>query len=1110
MITFWGLARFARLSVVAVLRTALCVASLCVFEALAASAQGNGFARDAAVEARSPTAWAIPLAGGAIRVLVVGPPGVEREAAEIAARVEVKMSLWDVTGAGDAEAGAASWPEIDADVALVTKAGWEAIGEAGAEWIGRAFGAGVGLMFAGFDPADAEFLGEASTDTPAYLARGGEGGENAPIVRVYESDASRAVSIVYGRPSASLHLLPEPLDVADGSLINAETHYALLSRVLRWAPRREPAVYITSIEPVRQTGADPEEVPPFLPPEYAESLTRTPAMGPIAPFELTLNAPADRAYSLRVQARYPRSDTRWWMEPDKPIAKGIGRSTLFLPTGQGQPNLDIWLGERKGVADSFTARVELAGWPRISDFRCLRKIAAPNDSIPLAIGIETDPQSPGVVTVFLKATDGWGRVIAEHAVRMAPGVGETTGYLNIADALSPFLRVEAFAVPGAHENLNPAIAANASHAVDYVIVSLPSRDAFVMAVETTPTLSYLDQDRLRALEGIGFSAVMSENSEAAPFASAAADFGWALRAAEIERTASGLPLGLSVLGTARESGMEATLERVAPVAAGSVVIGEDAPLADAWGEEDEALLPDFAQFLEQRYLDIGELNGRWKTGWPSWREAADALAEYDEGEQAWAARLERRLFLESLEREIIEHGSGAARQRLPRIPAGLLARESRHDWGALLEHGQLAAVSSSAWDLAAPKRYGVREALPLALVGTDDDLGVSVWKAMLNGYGGVVVDQPFNESGAAAILDAYGAPASRASLARGALAAASLGAGTLFRLSTPVAPKVAILCGHVNAEVGAARGLADWGPALRSALEQLHVPFGFAAAADHLDAYDVLVLSSVYALSDGEAQLLRGFGEQEKAFVFGVDPGALDEFGWPRSSPALAESKDGGDHLRLELDQNIAEPTLRPEVIERLGAWFDERGVTRTGSGSLEKPIESDWVSGEYAYGSARILALFREPGSADKKCGLRFAKELHVYDVLAGMKVLGRKAPVQLAEGDAAIFCVLPYEVTRLEISAPESVTAGRRLGFSISVKTAGVLPGEHLVHVSLSRIGEAFPAYYSRDAACPGGQVAGYFAIARNERPGFYSLVARDVLTGATAEGRVEVVGK
>ncbi|MEK7794804.1 MAG: beta-galactosidase trimerization domain-containing protein, partial [Candidatus Hydrogenedentota bacterium] len=990
------------------------------------------------------------------------------------------------------------------------RAGWEAIGAEGAEWVGRAFGAGVGFVFVGFDPADAGFLGEAATGTPEYLARGGAGADDAATVRAYESDASRAVSIVYGRPSALLRLLPEPLDVADGSLINAETHYALLARVLRWAARRDPAVHITSIGPVRQAGADPAAIPPFLPPEYAESLTRTPAMGPITPFELRLNGPADRAYSLRVQARYPRSDTRWWMELDKPIAKGLDRTTLFLPTGQGQPNLDVWLGERKGVADSFSARVDLAGWPRISEFRCLRKIATPNDSIPLAIAIETDPQAPGVATVFLRATDGWGRVIAEHAVGMASGVRETTGYLNIADALSPFLRIDAFAVAGAQEELNPTIAANASHAVDFAIVSLPPRDAFVLAVETTPTLSYLDQDRLRALEGLGSSAVMSEITDAAPFASAAANFGWALRAGRIERTASGYPLGLSMLGTAGGSSTEAAVERIAPVAAGCVVIGEDAPLAESWDVEEESLLPDFARFLERRYLDLSELNGRWKTGWATWREAADALAAYKEGDQVWAARLERRLFEESLEREIVERGAGAVRQRLPRIPAGLIARESGHDWGALLRHGLLAAVSSSGWDRAAPKRYGVRDVLPLALVGPDDDLGASVWKAMLNGYGGIVLERPFDD-GEAALLDAYGTPTSRVNVARGALDAASLGAGTLLRMSAPVTPKVAILCGHVNAEVAEVRGLADWAPAIRRALEQLHVPFGFAGADDQLDAYDVLVLPSVYAVSDGEAQFLRGFGEQGKAFVFGVDPGAYDEFGWLRSSPALADltAQQESKLLRLEWDQNAAEPALGPEAMTRLGAWLDERGIARTGSGLLERPIESDWVSGEYAYGSARILALFRGAGSEDKKCGLRFAKELHVYDALAGMPVLGRKASAQLAEGEAAIFCALPYEVTRLEVTAPETVSAGRRLAFSVSVKTAEALPGDHLVRVSFSRIGEAAPAYYSRDVACPGGQATGYFPIARNERPGFYTLVARDVLTGATVRARVEVAG-
>ena len=87
------------------------------------------------------------------------------------------------------------------------------------------------------------------------------------------------------------------------------------------------------------------------------------------------------------------------------------------------------------------------------------------------------------------------------------------------------------------------------------------------------------------------------------------------------------------------------------------------------------------------------------------------------------------------------------------------------------------------------------------------------------------------------------------------------------------------------------------------ALMRLHVPHDVIPAArlpvEALSAYDLLILPDPLALSDAEAAALRGFVEAGgRLLVTGPSPGALDERGLVRGSPALsgliADAPEGG------------------------------------------------------------------------------------------------------------------------------------------------------------------------------------------------------------------------
>ena len=101
----------------------------------------------------------------------------------------------------------------------------------------------------------------------------------------------------------------------------------------------------------------------------------------------------------------------------------------------------------------------------------------------------------------------------------------------------------------------------------------------------------------------------------------------------------------------------------------------------------------------------------------------------------------------------------------------------------------------------------------------------------------------------------------------------------------------------------------------------------------------------------------------------------------------------------------------------------------------------------------------------------------------------------------------MLPYEVSRITIDAPDSVSAGKRLRLRVSLRCTDKLPGRHLVQITFGpHLGESL-SHYDRTVDCPGGSGTTYIPLALNERPGIYDIRARDVLTGVSESLSIRV---
>ncbi len=180
-------------------------------------------------------------------------------------------------------------------------------------------------------------------------------------------------------------------------------------------------------------------------------------------------------------------------------------------------------------------------------------------------------------------------------------------------------------------------------------------------------------------------------------------------------------------------------------------------------------------------------------------------------------------------------------------------------------------------------------------------------------------------------------------------------------------------------------------------------------------------------------------------------------------------------------------------------------------TGSASQAFPGERIA--YRYGEVKLLAVTRPPGSPGgaARFSLDLRNHAHVYDAIAGEQVR-RPSRIQhrLEPGETALFTALPYEVTGLEITAPEEVRAGRRLPVSIRLRSRGGIPGNHLVHLRLEPIGEDPIAHYSQVFSCSGGEEEHFIPLARNERLGRYRLIARDALTGKEARHTVTITGR
>ena len=148
-----------------------------------------------------------------------------------------------------------------------------------------------------------------------------------------------------------------------------------------------------------------------------------------------------------------------------------------------------------------------------------------------------------------------------------------------------------------------------------------------------------------------------------------------------------------------------------------------------------------------------------------------------------------------------------------------------------------------------------------------------------------------------------------------------------------------------------------------------------------------------------------------------------------------------------------------------------------------------------------------RDPDADPQHVRARFPDEKETYDVRAA-RYLGRVSEVALPlrKQEAALFARLDYRLDKLALELPPRAALGGAAPIAF-VLEASRTPGRHVVHVEVRGPGGGIMPLYTQNVVLEGGRGQLQLWTALNDPKGTWKISAREVVSGLTAEGSVEL---
>ena len=897
-----------------------------------------------------------------------------------------------------------------------------------------------------------------------------------------EWDGRRVAAIAFDAPPPSTQVLvPTQLDPRFAGPVYEEFAYAFIARVLLWATAYAPENLLLDIRDAGPTGPNEDEIPPQLPDEFVQTMRDSVFKTAMRPYELVFDSETHERYDLQVGLHYPHRDIERRIDLTDSTARNALTYPFQIPVGRGAYFLTVRILDRGRVVDWFTREYRVDEWPMLESFICDPLSVNPFDTVKLAFRVRAHSSNPRPATVYARAVDPLGRVVSE-AYEIIPSDGGDAGIdLDLTDLIAPSIRVEAYAVDAPSGPIDPYAMERASFQFVDLPVRLRQRPPFaVIATGKGNADARARAVNARLLEG-GVNTLTVPHDLPPAFGAGST----ALRALPYLDAASDEVL-LDSAASYGEFGAHAFL--LSPSSP------NDTPPNAEWRAtaagrvnpaRPDAPEPEDAPGLDARFAD------------------AQAVAAYTEARDR-------------------------VRSAVPAAMVGLQPPRTgadHRDWWYAFTHSDVLSIPPDAPGLlerarsyASPGAFG---GVRFAPRGDEADqfrawARWAPWHSALHQLGGAWLDAPSFARGAdgPSIINAADALTEEATAYFTALPPLAEGLGAIAARGTWFNSGIAVFDNQQTRMREAALNpdSHEAGTRERAMLRSIaRLGFQFdilspeLVSAGTLSNYSVLLFPGVAYVGEREAAAIAEFIANGGTVIA---DGPWE--GLPESPPSATAALHARGLAVAMLHE--APPTADyDEATEtRLAALLDEAGAVRACPAEADPmPFDGEWF--RYGFDEAIVYAYLRDPRGARGHERVRFRgdDERHYYDMLQGLYLGdGPRVTERLAEGEALAVSALPYEVTELQLSAPEKVPAGTRLEFTVTLKTAPRLPGLHLVTVYLEPRYGGPVAHYTQTFEGERGAVTGMMPLARNEPMGWYTLRARDVLTGQQVEQYIEIL--
>lgn len=196
---------------------------------------------------------------------------------------------------------------------------------------------------------------------------------------------------------------------------------------------------------------------------------------------------------------------------------------------------------------------------------------------------------------------------------------------------------------------------------------------------------------------------------------------------------------------------------------------------------------------------------------------------------------------------------------------------------------------------------------------------------------------------------------------------------------------------------------------------------------------------------------------------------------------------------------------------DELGAMLAILGVrdrfrVQDASGKMRPRIEVTHYLGD----SVEYLAVVKDPcelGTKQEPYKLTLPEPRFVYKMRTG-EALGQVSELKgLAESSPAMYALLPYEVTGVEVKLPElKIVRGQNVTFSAIVRGASDGNNDHVLRFEFVSLADPRKSYH-RVVSCESGQASSTIELALNDPVGEWDLHVTDVLTGYSNKVTVNV---